>query len=364
MDRSKKIASMLLATSLAGTAGANISTGIKLTNFLNRTAKALAPVAKPFVAVAAFAASAFSLAKNKLNSAINWGTNKFKEVKSELAKNASESEEFTPLEKFFISLTAPALSHFNKMCREINWAKNKLSGKEEPEPLVEVTGNPFIDFDSRKIVIIDGPHKHEKEENNSSEIVKNKNIPELDLSNLFTEKRPYFSDFKNRNDNIGNLCKLLMTGNEILGIKGTTIFIKRDGLEKTIDGDGIQYLKKEKMEKSGELGIRCKISSISWPGVLHLEFFDKYVNSFGNELFIEESTNYVKNDLKSFIEFVNILLESAYKQEKTKWRLGVVEEESKIFLKNLDSGKKLEIDDFSNKWNLEKFLCEDSHEKE
>ena len=357
MDRSKKVASMLLATSLAGTAGANVSTGISFTNFLNRTANALAPVAKPFVAVAVFAASAFSLAKNKLNEAINWSANKFKEVKTELAKNASESEEFTPLEKFFISLTAPALSHFNKMCREINWAKNKLSGKEEPEPLVEVTGNPFNDFDSKKIVIIDGPHKHEK-------IVKNKNIPELDLSNLFTEKRPYFSDFENRNDNIGNLCKLLFSGDEILGIIGTTIFIKRDGLEKTIDGDCLKDLKKERMEKSGDLGIRCKISSISWPGVLHLEFFDKYVNSFGDELFIKERTNYLKNDLKGFIEFVNILLESAYKQEKTKWRLGVVEEESKIFLKNLDSGKKLEIDDFSNKWDLEKFLCEDSHEKE
>ena len=315
MDRSKKVASMLLATSLAGTAGANISTGISFTNFLNRTANALAPVAKPFVAVAVFAASAFGLAKNKLNAAINW-------------------------------------------------AKNKLSGKEESEPLVEVVGNHFNDFDSKKNVIIDGPHKHEKEENNSSEIVKNENIPELDLSNLFTEKQPYFSDSENRNDNIGNLCKLLMTGNEILGIKGTTIFIKRDGLEKAIDSDRLKDLTEEKIEKSGDLGIRCKISLISWAGDLHLEFFDKYVNSYGDKLAIKESTNYLKNDLKSFIEFVNVLLESAYKQEKTKWRLGVVEEDGKIFLKNLDSGEKLKVDAFTNKWNLEKFLCEDPYKKD
>lgn len=89
MDRSKKVASLLLATSLAGTAGANISTGIKLTNFLNGATTILTTAVKPFVAVAICSVCALGLAGHNLYSAAKWGINKIFNKKTEEPKGPS-----------------------------------------------------------------------------------------------------------------------------------------------------------------------------------------------------------------------------------------------------------------------------------
>jgi|GEM_PF-4422319 len=99
MDRSKRVASMLLATSLAGTAGANVSTGIKLTNFLNGATTVLTTAAKPFVAVAIFSVSALGLVGYNLYGAAKWGKNKLFGKKAEEPKKEPKDASNKNIEK-------------------------------------------------------------------------------------------------------------------------------------------------------------------------------------------------------------------------------------------------------------------------
>ena len=99
MDRSKRVASMLLATSLAGTAGANISTGIKLTNFLNGATTILTTAAKLFVAVAVSSVCALGLVGYNLYGAAKWGINKIFGKKAEETKKEPKDASNKNIEK-------------------------------------------------------------------------------------------------------------------------------------------------------------------------------------------------------------------------------------------------------------------------